>query len=254
MRNKTRVSQITIFVIIALIVISLILGTFFLLNKDSVKILPEENPRAYLEQCAEYSLTKNEKILIDNNLYPNRTNNFILYRQQIVPYLCKSSQFYYPCINQEPLLMEYTRRQLANFTEPEIKQCFTDLVNALKKKGYEVQESQLKVNTDLRKGAIDLQMDKTITTKRNGETKQYSDFLASIRSPMYRLLDTARNIINYESTLCEFDSVKWALNYRDLKINKFVASDGTKVYTLEDKESGKKISFAVKGCVMPAGI
>ena len=254
MKINKRKSQITIFVIIAIVIVEGILTAFFLLKKPVVNILPEENPRDYIQQCVEYSLEKNEKVLIDNNLYPNRTDNFILYRNIVVPYLCKSSKFYTPCINQEPLLTEYVRREFVNITGDEINNCFAGLVKALTSKGYEVSEGGLTVTTELTRGAIKLQMNKEITTKKNGETKQYQDFTASIQSPIYRLVDTARNIINYESTLCEFDEVKWALNYRDLKIGTFIASDGTKVYTLEDKESGEKINFATKGCVFPAGL
>jgi hypothetical protein len=254
MKMKTRKSQVTWFVVIAIIIVATLMITLFILNKPVAKILPEENPRDYIKQCVEYSLEKNEKILIDNNLYRNRTNNFILYRNIVVPYLCKSSLFYTPCINQEPLLIEHVRKEIANLTEAEIKTCFVGLVNAFKSKGYDVKEGDLEITTDLKRGFIELQMNKDITTTKSGETKQYKDFIANIQSPMYRLVDTVRNIINYESTLCEFDEVKWALNYRDLKITSFVASEGTKVYTLEDKESGKEINFAVKSCVMPAGL
>ena len=32
------------------------------------------------------------------------------------------------------------------------------------------------------------------------------------------------------------------------------SNDGSKIYTLADKISGKKLNFAVKTCIMPAGI
>lgn len=41
---------------------------------------------------------------------------------------------------------------------------------------------------------------------------------------------------------------------RDIKIDRFVTGDQTKIYTITDKLTNKKFSFAIKTCVLPAGI
>jgi hypothetical protein len=247
-------SQLTLIVILVLIIVASVIIAMILIKKPSAKILPEENPEAFIQQCAMESLNKNEALIIEGNLYPNKTSNTFLYMQKVIPYLCKGSQFYYPCINQEPLLMTVVEKKFKNLTEPEVQECFNKLVLALKEKGYEVEEGKLENKIELKRGFIALDMEKRMTTKRGSEIKTYTKFLVEIESPLYRLVDTARNIVNYESTLCEFDTVSWGLNYRDLSIGKFVASDGTKVYTITDKSTGKEINFAVKTCALPAGI
>jgi hypothetical protein len=241
-------------VIIAIIIVIGIALSSFILKKPSVKIIPDENPRAFIEQCIGEVLEKNEKIIIDSNFYPNRTSNFILYQGKVVPYLCKSSQFYYPCVNQEPLIIKRTSKLLGNMSSVGVEKCFKELINNLKEKDYEVQEGNLDIDIELSEGIISANIQKRINTQKGRETKNYETFSSVILSPLYRLLDTSRNIINYESFLCEFDTVNWEMHYRDIQFDKFITSEGTKIYTLTDKKSQKAINFAVKTCVLPAGL
>jgi hypothetical protein len=68
------------------------------------------------------------------------------------------------------------------------------------------------------------------------------------------LIDTARSIVNYESETCEFNALNWEKNFPSVGIKRFITSEQTKVYTLTDKITKKEINFAVKTCVLPAGI
>jgi hypothetical protein len=54
--------------------------------------------------------------------------------------------------------------------------------------------------------------------------------------------------------MCEFDNINWMKNYANIRVDRFVTSDQTKVYTILDKTREQEISFAVKTCVLPAGI
>jgi hypothetical protein len=251
---KSKNAQITLLVLIAIVIVAGIILTAVLMKKPETKILPEENPQAFIQQCISEQLSKDEADLIYVNLYPNRTYNTITYRGISVPYLCSVSQFYIPCINQEPMLMGYVEKYLQNKTQINAEKCFVELVEKLKAKEYNVEETPLELKLELVNGAINIEINKKITTKKATEIKVYNKFSSTILSPLYRLIDTARNIINYESTMCEFDQVNWELYYRDIQIDKFSASDQTKVYTLTDKNGGKSINFAVKTCVIPAGI
>jgi hypothetical protein len=251
--------QITIFVIVALMIIAGIVIIFFYYKNSSFGISSLEDINSYIERCVGDSLKKAEDEFISGNLYPNMTDNYILYKDsegktKKAKYLCKASQFYNPCINQEPMLAEYVRREIEKKTSNDAEKCFNEINVILRKKGYSITEENLDFKIEFTKKTIIANMNKKLIVKKGEETRIFENFRAEIQSPLYSLIDTARNIINFESTLCEFNMINWMKYNSDVSIKKFVASDQTKIYAVEDKTSRKSISFAVKTCVLPAGI
>ena len=251
--QKSKHSQITAFVIIALLFIIIIVGLFLFLNRPASKLTPETS-QDYLYSCLEKNLQEVEKILLDSNLYPNLEKNYVTYLGKKVPYLCKASQFYIPCINQEPMLIGHVRSYFEEQMNPRTETCFNEIKSQLEGKGYDVNMGDTSFQILFSKGEIAENINKDFLITKDEQKFGYESFKAKIQSPLYNLIDTARNIVNSESAYCEFDSMNWMLYYRDIIISKFVASEQSKIYTLKDKTTEKQIDFAVKTCVMPAGI
>jgi hypothetical protein len=247
-------SQITIFVILALIIVVIIALAVVLIKKPGVNLNAEQNPQAYIEDCVKKSLENAESVQINGNLYPNITDNYIIYMNKKVKYLCKASMFYLPCVNQEPMLIEYVRKNMQTEIKPDVEKCFNDLKKILTSRGYNFQDGNMSLVVDFHDKLITATINKKIIIKKDEVTREFNMFSARLPSPLFNLVDTARNIVNYESTLCEFNALNWEKNYPDIVIKRFVTSDQTKVYTLTDKTSTKEINFAVKTCVLPAGI
>jgi hypothetical protein len=259
LKQKTnKRSQVTIFIILALIIVVSIALIFVLLNNKQKIISPQENPQEFISNCVKNKLSDFEKIILEGNGYLNITDNYILYSgnkpQEKVPYLCKTSLFYAPCINQEPMFIEFVRKEFENQAKKDTAACFNDLNQVLKKSGYQVSEGNQDIEISFQTKSILETINKKLTIKRAEETKTIELFKAEVQSTLPELINTARIIVNYESAFCEFNSVSWMNTHRDISIKKFVAGDGSKIYTLADKISGKKLNFAVKTCIMPAGI
>jgi hypothetical protein len=252
MRGKH--SQVTIFVIIALIIVVIIALAFLLIRGRGAIISPVADPQAYMANCVKDSLTKSETVILNGNFYPNITDNFILYYGKKVPYLCITSQFYLPCVNQEPMLIKSAEDNILAQAKIDANKCFADMIASFKQNGYEVKEENMNMSIRLDSNSITSDITKKITVTKDDETRNFEKFSASIISPIYRLAETTRNIVNYESALCEFNEMKWMMNYPDILIRRFSTSDQTKVYTLTDKSSGKSVNFAVKTCALPAGV
>jgi hypothetical protein len=256
--NKSKRGQLTIFIIIGLIIVVVIALMFVLIRKPGINIQAEQNPQAFIEKCISESLTRNEEIILNGNGYINVTDNYILYSLnkpgEKVPYLCKSSQFYMPCINQEPMFVEFIRREIQNLTEKDAVICFKTLIDTMEKSRYQISQENLSLEISFEGKEIVANMDKKITATKNEQTKIYEKFKAKIQSPIYRLIDTARTIVNYEAAVCEFNNINWMKYYQDISIKKFSTGDNTKIYTLTDRDSNKKLNFAVKTCILPAGI
>jgi hypothetical protein len=250
--------QVTIFIIIALIIIVAIALVFVLIKKPQPIVNYEENPQAYIEKCVGDSLKRNEQKIIEGNLYLNLSNNYILYSinkpQEKVPYLCKASQFYTPCINQEPMLIGLVKNEIKGLVEKDAANCFASLQQIMEKSGYEIKSEPLSLEINFEAGDTVADIEKRLILSKNDETRIYERFEARIQSPLYKLIDTARIIVNFESTLCEFNNLGWMEIYPSISIKKFVSGEGTKIYTLTDRETGIKINFAVKTCILPAGV
>jgi hypothetical protein len=252
MKNKK--AQLSMFIILALIIVVLIAIAFIIYNNSGLKIKPSEDPKAYIEKCTSDSLEEVENLIVKNNFYLNLSGNFVFFNGTKVPYLCRSSLFYGPCVNQEPMLIENVRKDIENYTTKDIEKCLTILIKDLKNKGYLVSEGNLKLNVEFKDNFIIANIDKKIVLKKAEETKIYENFISQVPSPLFELMKTSQKIVDYESTYCEFNDINWMLNYPKTSITNFVTGDKTKVYTLTDKVTNKKINFAVKACVLPAGI
>jgi hypothetical protein len=213
-----------------------------------------ENPQNYIENCIKPEFENAEKELMKKNGYYNLQNNYFVYYGERVPYLCMASKFYAPCMNQEPMLLNSLQNQLETRMKSPTEQCFRNLVDEMKRRGYEVREGELNTSVEINEDDITIRIEKTLATKFEGQSTGYSVFDVKINSPLYKMADTARNIVNFESTFCEFNNVKWMLFYPEIEVRKFVASDSTKVYTMTYRDTNKSMSFAVKTCVLPAGL
>ncbi|MDP1728605.1 MAG: hypothetical protein Q8L27_00190 [archaeon] len=251
--------QITILVIIALIiVVSIILIATLIRNKVSVNLDASENPQAYISDCIQSYLVDAEQKILDGNGYLELNNNYALYNlnkpNEKVPYLCKSSQFYMPCVNQEPMLIEKVRKDLQILIEKDVDNCFNKLTTEIKKSASILEEGKLNYSIGLSEGYIIAKANKKIVIKKGEIQNTFEKFETKLQSPIYNLINTARQIVNYESELCEFNDIGWMMNFRDISITKFVTSDQTKIYNLQDRLTEKKLTFAIKSCVMPAGI
>jgi hypothetical protein len=253
--TKSKHSQITIMVILALIIVVSIALVVVVVRKPTGGVMAIENPSAYIEQCAKQSLDVNVKYFLDNNGYPNKTNNYIVYLGEKVPYMCKSGTFYTPCTNQEPLLIEHFRSEIEKNVKKEVDSCFGNLTDAFESKGYVVEQTKNSTYAIRFQGdVVALDITKKVTLKKGDESKVYEKFYAQIISPLYKLVNTERHIVNFESAVCNFDYLTWEMYYRDIGIERFISGDHSKVYTLTHLDSNQTLRFAVKTCALPAGV
>jgi hypothetical protein len=253
--NQSRKSQITIFVIIVLIIIVAIALIFILLRNKQAAVSAEQGVEIY-KGCVGDVVKNAEARLIENNFYPEISDNYFVYQGKKARYLCKASMFYTPCINQEPMLIEHLRLEILNATKKAEKKCYEELKKNFRRKGYDIKDSEKNISfeIDFEKNFINAEIKRAVSVEKNEEARSYAGFEVSVNSVLYNLADLTRIILNYESTLCEFNNINWMRNFPEIKIDKFVSGEQTKVYTLSDRRTGKQISFAVKTCVLPAGL
>ncbi|VVB79754.1 Uncharacterised protein [uncultured archaeon] len=247
--------QVTLFVIISVILVVILISFVVLKPYILGGSSPVSNPEAYLQKCATDSVKKTEDILIKNNLNLNQNfTNFYLYRSEKVPFLCTNYEFYFACVPQEPSLFLKIQKIIENRAMVDVQNCFNQLKKEFNSQGYTVQDGALSLNVSLNEKAAIISVFKQFIAKKDESSISLSNLEFNQPTSLYKLIKTAQTIVNYESTVCEFNEVNWMMAMHDILISKFVGSDSTKVYTLKDRYSNEEIKFAIKSCVLPAGL
>lgn len=250
--KKSKHAQVTIFIIIALIIVVLIAMVFLVWRKPTISFAPETDPQKYIESCTKTSVKEALDILSPRGGSIN-PENYKLYEEIPRRYLCYNENFYLACINQEPMLIEHIEKEITNYINPEIENCFSSFKEELEKKGYNIQIGEMNITTELKTRKVFVTIDRKIQLNKNQEERSFDNFKFQITHPIYDLANVAMEIINQESKYCNFEYIGHMIFYPRYNINKFVAGDSSKVYTVSEVVSGKEFVFAIKGCVVPPG-
>ena len=97
--------QVTLFIILAIFIIGVI-ALFFLISPSmDISSKNLDNPREYIEQCADDATQDALDNIFSNYGYSTLDTNYYLYSGENVPYLCKASEFYIPCTPQDPMFV-----------------------------------------------------------------------------------------------------------------------------------------------------
>src|SRR3990172_10717990 len=123
--NKS--GQVTIFIIIAVVIVAIGIAVYFLYPQISSTLGGEQDPNAFIQTCMEDEIQDNVDMVSSQggSLDPEL---FILYQDERIEYLCYTEK-YAPslCVVQRPLLDNSIESEIKNGIEPEVKDCFSQL-------------------------------------------------------------------------------------------------------------------------------
>ncbi len=256
---KSKKGQVTVFIIIAVIVVS-ILVSFFLFRGAILPQLgekPEKNPNAFLESCMEEEVTNTIKTLYRQGGYmKNPLNKSFKFEGETLPadisYLCYTPSDYRTCTPQEAKLIKHLEEEIHDEILEEMNNCFEDLKSSLERGGYDVEASYRGFEVDLIKRNIVIPIDTELSITKSGETTKHESFKIIYPSRIYELAFMVQEIINSEATTGEFSHYS-IFFYPDFDINKYRTADSSVIYSVQYKEDVDKFRFAVRGGVMSSG-
>jgi len=251
--NKEKKGQVTIFVIVAVFII--ILGVLVFLFYPKLKItskFSEENPEAFLQDCVEDTLRENVQTISTNGGYLN-PQFFYLHQSEKFAYLCYTNQYYELCTVQEPFLKDKVEAEITNSTKEKINECFNSLREKYIQRGYSVDLKQGQIVAEILPEKILLSFPKYELSVVKESTKTFNSFNIFLDSNLYLLVSIASNVIKWETGFVESDALIYMLVYDELKIQKLKQFDGTKLYIIEDKNTGEKFQFASRSLAFPPG-
>lgn len=253
-RGRTRKSQITIFVIIAILIVAILVFLFVPRFKEF--IIPIKTAEIVPKTCIEDAVKENlaNILLRGGKLNPQL---YFRYDNESIQYLCYTADWYKTCDMQVPFLRQEIEKQISIASESKIKNCITQMENMLVSRGYNIQI------TGDRKPIIKIIPEKIVVsfnitlTMQKGEspsqTLPSSRFQTEITSKIYDLVMIASSILNYEARFGDSYPETFMNFYPNLKLEKLKQDDGTKVYIMTERSTDEKMQFATRSLAWPPG-
>jgi len=253
--------QVTIFIVLAIVLIGLLL-LFILLRTGTIPNnfieRKEINSNAFLKNCLEEKIKKTAEILsfqggyISNTL--NKTFKFDVDKDEHpISYLCYNQNYYLPCINQEPMLIQHLKVEIKNEIKNEVENCFNELKINLEKEGFSASSSYEGFEINLEPKQIILNVNAELSFEKSGEISTQKNFKIIIANNIYDNAIVVQEIVSQEARFCNFDFIGFMILYNYFNIDKIRTSDLSTIYSVEKKQSGEKFRFAIRSCVIPPG-
>lgn len=254
-------SQMSIFIIIGVLLVGLV-ALFFLMRQGVIPSIgksPETNPNSFLETCMNDKIKETIGILLSQGGYiTNPLNKKFKFEGEkdysYISYLCYNQNYYLPCINQEPMLIQNIKKETKQYISKDIELCFNDLTSNLNKEGYVVDARYGGFDVDISQNKMTISIDGKLTLTKTDETKKIEKFKISFLTRLYDLAVVSQEIVSQEARFCNFEHLGYMLFYPEFKIDKFRTGDSIIIYNIQHRDSKEKFRFAVRGCVIPPGI
>jgi hypothetical protein len=242
--------QLTIFIIVAVVILAVILIVLFYPQIKAV-VSGELDPNNYLKSCIEPEIKPKLDLLSRQGGYLN-PEGFLYYNDTRIKLLCYTPEFYKVCTVQQPMLKAHVEQELTRVVVDRTRKCMDNLKSEYENRGYNVLVGKSDYKVEIIPGKIRINFEMPITiTKDTSQT--FKSFSAEIDSEMYDLLMIAQNIVEFESTLGDSETLLYMQYYPDLRIDKTKLSDGTKVYTLTNVVTKESFTFASRSLSWPPG-
>jgi hypothetical protein len=251
----TKKSQVTIFIIIAILIVGLI--ALFFTPQFKNLFLPKSPGQLIPKACVE-KVTRD--ILNQTMMHGGKLNPtiYFMYNNYSLDYLCYTSEWYKACVMQNPLIRQSIEKQVETASTGGIMECINDMENKLKSQGYEVSIQGSKIPTiEINPDKIKINFNFNMTLQKPDssiENIPSSRFKTEFDSKYYDLIIISTSILNYEARFGDSYPETFATFYPSLKIEKLKQDDGTKVYILTNRDTGEKFQFATRSLAWPPGL
>ncbi len=245
--------QVTLFIIIALVIIAMIALLAYFWN-DIKSITVEVTPQKYIETCMDEPI-KNSVTSVFQHGGTSEPKNFILYGGKKIEYLCYTNEYYKTCVMQKPLLKDSIEKELNSLLRSSAQNCIASLKQEMESKGYAVNQGSIRTDilTNITFNKADFIINSPIVFTKGDSSQSFSNFIISKKSRLYDLIMSAVYILNWEARYGDFDILTFMLSYPDLRLEKIKQSEGSKIYILSSRSTLEEFTFASRSLSWPPG-
>ncbi len=246
-------AQVTVYIIVALVVVVFGIIIYFLYPRISEIIGGTTEPGDYMRRCVQPELDRGLEIISRQGGYLD-PEGYIEYQSVPIKYLCYTSRYYVPCYVQQPLLVAHVERELNGLLKEKAESCAGELRSYYESRGYQVGGgSRAEVDVAFAPGRIDVIIDSPMTFTKD-TTQEFESFRFAKSSEMYMLLMTAVSIIDFESTYGDSEVTIYMQYYPELQIRKTKLIEGSTIYNIKNVKTSEVFSFASRSLAWPGGL
>jgi len=253
--------QVTVFIILAVLIIALGVLIYMFWPKIVSNISPEtKNPSAYIQECMEEEIQDTvETISLQGGDYVVDKNTGYFYKDMdeeegtYVRYLCYTNENFVRCVNQEAFLTKHIESEILNAINPSIINCFNSMKKSYTAKGYEVNLERGTPKVNIIPNEIYNDFNSTLTLKKGEESEVYSTFELKLESNLHDILEVTKNIIMWEIYTGDALLEAYSLDNPYLKIERHRKENDVKIYVLTDRNTEEVFRFAVRSFANPVG-
>ena len=261
--------QVTIFVIIAIVIVGAAILFFTLtdVGRDIIEPIIPSGASGSFDIESEFSncvleVDKNRDDVPDVDSEIDRILSqggmkepdfFYLHGGVPYSYLCHTSLYYEACINNRPLLLQSIEKEIDTALSPLVAECFNDLENELRDRGFNSRAGDFDVVVDIIDGEIDINMDVTLNVKKGETTQTIDKFEIRKKSEAYQLISVGSSIVEFEAVYGVSDPVAYMSVYPQTRVEQLKQSDGTTLYKISDRNTLEEFNFATRSYARPPG-
>lgn len=251
--------QISIFIIIGITLVVGIVSYFAFKGGliPSINYGKETNPNIFLEACLKDKIRDTAEIIELQGGYvePSFAKKFKFGEEEYhnIAYLCYNENYYIPCINQEPMLIQHINNELTDEIYSTVEECYNDMVNNLEEEGYGVESNYRSFEVKLIPENINVNIDADLSITKQDVKYEQEDLIVSVKSHLYDMSIIAQEIVSQEAEYCSFNNVGFMMINPKFELNNFRTSDLETIYRIKYKDSGEEFRFVIHSCVNPPG-
>mgnify|MGYP001587717705 FL=1 len=245
--------QVTIFIIIAIIIVGAVVLIYVL--RPGVEVgtgFDAGNPIGFIQNCLEDEIGSTVDLISKQGGSVDPEFSY-LYGGSPVEYLCYTSEYYATCVVQQPLLKQHVESEIKEDISEEVASCFNNLEENYKNEGYTVTLDPGKTTVELLPKRVVTNLEGYVLTVSKAETARYDSFNVVLNNNLYELVSIANSIIEWETKYGSAETTVYMSYYKDLKVEKINQQDGTTIYILTDRNTGDKFQFASRSVALPPG-
>ncbi len=250
---RNQKGQVTIFAIIAILIIAVLFIIFYpQLKKLVIPPAPEEMiPRECFEKAVK------EAINITMN-HGGRVNPLLYfkYNSEPIAYVCYTSEWYKTCTMQIPMIKQSVEAESQVYSQKKIDACFSEMEDNFRNKGYVITLTGSKkpvISLEPKKVVIRFNISAAVNKNELTQTFESNKFSIIYNSNVYDIIMIASSIQNFEARYGDTIIDNYMAYYPNIKVEKMRQSDGTKVYVLTDRDTKEKLQFAIRSLSWPPG-
>ena len=245
---KSKRSQITIFIIVAVLIVAIALVIFLVSPNLRKNLGVAENPEAFIQTCLEDKIKESAELisLQGGSIEPEF---FYMYDNNKLQYLCYTNQYYELCTAQIPFLRKHIEDEIKSNIESDVDFCF----GSLKENHKDSTLKEGEIIVELLPKRISTTINNEFTFRQGDSTKTQKSFRVVLNNNLYELVAIAQNIMDWEIAYGEAEPANYMSIYHELKVEKKKQTDETKIYIITDKTTGDKFQFASRSLPLPPG-